>query len=103
MPPIALNSAVLDFIIKQATRRWEDGYSPDNRSSRASVAVFDELDSLPLEELIPICALFQLGAGHAESTQEAMSQAEVIGLSAVEVLWREPQLHRLLNDPEFIS
>ncbi len=95
---MGFNRYILDFLIERAESR-EKEFGPNfPRNCEDSMAIFDELDSLNEKELIPICAIYLLGAEECSSSQKAIEQAQKIGYGAIELLTFDKQLGRVLKN-----
>lgn len=62
-----------------------------------SIEIFDELDSLELEELIAIYTVYLLGSGNKNCLSDAIGEARETGYEAVKLIAFEPQLHDCLE------
>ena len=94
---IKLNEHVLEFLIDKAKLRSECYPNPVPMDCPESIEVFDELDSLLIEELVPIYAIFLLGNNGTNSKSEAIQKATEAGYTSVELMAFEPKLHDILT------
>ena len=91
------NFAVVDFLIAHARSRSLESLGAPAMDSQDSVAIFEELDSLPSEEFGLVYALYLLGSGVEESPERAKSKALAAMFEPLELMARDTNLHVVLT------
>jgi len=80
------NDAVLDYIISMAYSRFKHYNGAIPKVCEESVAIFDELDSLPAEDFSSIYALYLVGSGVEDNTSKAEKIAQSAEFSPLEAI-----------------
>jgi hypothetical protein len=91
------NFAVVEFLIAHARSRSLKNSGAPAMDSEESLAIFDELDSLPSEEFGLVYALYLLGSGVEESPEHTKSKALAAMFEPLELMARDTNLHVVLT------
>jgi hypothetical protein len=94
---IKYNEHILDYLIKKSFERnakYPNAFPMDSEENRI---IYDELDSLTMEELMPIHAIFLLGSESNLTIEGALEDARRSGFKAVESMAFNPHLDKILS------
>jgi hypothetical protein len=92
----AYDDAVIEFLISHSRSRAEGGVADESMSCADGVAIFDELDSLTVEEFVRIYTIYLLGADAACAIGVAEQLASSAGLTPLDEVARDADLHAKL-------
>lgn len=90
-------TAVLDFLISQASARARKFGGAIPPFCEESTAIFDELDSLAASEFEQVYAIYLSGSGAGECITQVQEAAPNTTQAALETMLRDPNLHDVLS------
>ena len=92
-----LNNGILDFVIGMARTRAENKQGAISSTSKESVAIFDELDSLTPREFGEVYLLYLLGSGNENNFKRAQQKALAAKFAPLESMAYDLNLHVVLT------
>jgi hypothetical protein len=88
---------LLDFVIEKSLSRERRYATPAPTDCEESIEIFDELDSLPADELAIIFALYLVGTGEEDDRESALQRARCAGFDPLDAMAFDQKLHLVLS------
>ncbi len=93
---VAYDDAVIEFLISQSRARAGKNFADAPLACSEGVEIFEELDSLDVEEFARIYTIYLLGADSTCAPDRAKQLASVAGFTPLEDVARDVDLHSKL-------